>query len=89
MDILFIPCGGVYTIDYKRAGEVVHQIEPKVIIPMHFFTQGLNKEVFGQLSTVEPFLKEIGFPVERVEKLKIEKTQLDEEQRVYLLEPKG
>src|SRR3989344_5437828 len=33
VDILMIPVGGVYTIDYKEAVDIVRQIEPKIIIP--------------------------------------------------------
>ncbi|NIT03943.1 MBL fold metallo-hydrolase, partial [Candidatus Saccharibacteria bacterium] len=35
-DILMIPAGGTYTIDAKEAVEVVGQIEPKIVIPMHY-----------------------------------------------------
>ncbi len=38
IDILFIPVGGVYTIDAEEAREVVAQINPKIIIPMHYKT---------------------------------------------------
>jgi len=35
IDILMLPVGGFYTIDYKTASEIVAQIEPSVVIPMH------------------------------------------------------
>lgn len=38
IDILFIPIGGVFTIDAKMAGTVMDDLKPKVAIPMHYKT---------------------------------------------------
>lgn len=38
IDILFVPIGGVFTIDAKMAGTVVDDLKPKVAIPMHYKT---------------------------------------------------
>ncbi|MCK4791591.1 MAG: MBL fold metallo-hydrolase [Desulfobacteraceae bacterium] len=48
VDILIVPVGGGFTIDGAGATEVCNQINPKVIIPMHYKTAGL------------PFLADIG-----------------------------
>lgn len=42
LDILFLPVGGVYTIDSKNAKTVAGQLKPKVIIPMHYKTADLK-----------------------------------------------
>ncbi|MFN4244836.1 MAG: MBL fold metallo-hydrolase [Brevinematia bacterium] len=39
IDILFIPIGGYFTIDYKIASEIVTNISPHVIIPIHYKTE--------------------------------------------------
>lgn len=36
IDILMIPVGGVYTLDAKAAKRVCEQINPTVIVPMHY-----------------------------------------------------
>ena len=36
VDILMIPVGGIYTISSKEAPKIMAQIEPKIIIPMHY-----------------------------------------------------
>ena len=36
MDILFIPVGGVYTINYIEAVKLIKKLNPKIAIPMHF-----------------------------------------------------
>ncbi len=41
-DILLIPVGGKYTIDAKQAVEVISQIEPRIVIPMHYSIPGVN-----------------------------------------------
>ena len=38
VDLLIIPVGGFYTIDSKVASEVARQLNPSIIIPMHFKT---------------------------------------------------
>jgi len=53
VDILFIPVGGYYTIDAKVATQVCSQLNPKVIIPMHFKT---DKCTFP-IASVDEFLK--------------------------------
>ena len=56
IDVLLVPVGGVSTINASTAAEVVRQLEPNVVIPMHYKTPALSRE----LEPVEPFLKEIG-----------------------------
>jgi len=36
MDILFIPVGGIYTINYSDAAELIEKLNPKIAVPMHF-----------------------------------------------------
>ncbi|MEK7617114.1 MAG: MBL fold metallo-hydrolase [Patescibacteria group bacterium] len=82
VDILLIPVGSVYTIDGKDASEIVSQLEPKIIIPMHYFIEGLKFE----LDPVDKFLKEMGAEeVSPVPKLSISKEKLPEEPQVVVL----
>ncbi len=37
IDILMVPVGGVYTIDASEAWEIVKELEPRLVIPMHFW----------------------------------------------------
>lgn len=56
VDILMIPVGGTFTIDGHEAAKVIGQIEPKIIVPMHYALPKLKVEVDG----VEKFLKAMG-----------------------------
>lgn len=35
-DVLFVPIGGTYTMDYKQAAEYTNLIKPKYVIPIHY-----------------------------------------------------
>jgi L-ascorbate metabolism protein UlaG (beta-lactamase superfamily) len=58
VDILMIPVGGLYTIDAEVASKVVSQLDPKVVIPMHYKTKALIPD-FGQLSKVDSFIEKM------------------------------
>jgi len=66
-DILLIPVGGKYTINAAKAVEVISQIEPRIVIPMHYKVPGLKIDLDG----VEKFIKELGIKPRQEEKLKI------------------
>lgn len=76
VDILLIPVGGKYTIDAKKAVEVVSQIEPRIVIPMHYKVDGLKEDIDG----VEKFIKELGVKPRTEEKLKISKRDLPQDE---------
>ncbi len=38
VDVLFVPIGGKYTLDYSAARQFANQLHPSVLIPMHFKT---------------------------------------------------
>jgi L-ascorbate metabolism protein UlaG (beta-lactamase superfamily) len=74
-DILLIPVGGKYTINAAKAVEVISQIEPRIVIPMHYKVPGLKVDIEG----VEKFIKELGIKPRNEEKLKISKKDLPQE----------
>lgn len=88
VDILLVPVGGFYTIDFNEAVELVKKIEPSIVIPMHYGNPKLNPEVFGKLSPVEEFLKKIGAEnVTPIPKLSVKKEELQaEEMKVVVME---
>ena len=75
-DILLIPVGGKYTLDAKKAVDVISQIEPRIVIPMHYKTKDSKIE---DIDEVDKFIKEIGIKPTYEEKLKILKKDLPQE----------
>jgi L-ascorbate metabolism protein UlaG (beta-lactamase superfamily) len=52
IDILFLPVGEVSTISIDMAIEILRQLEPSIVIPMHYKTEAFT----GNLSPVSKFL---------------------------------
>jgi L-ascorbate metabolism protein UlaG (beta-lactamase superfamily) len=84
VDVLFIPVGGVYTIDASGATKLCERIKPKIIFPMHYRCQWLP--TFPG-TTVAPFLE--GKKVIRLDKSELEFTPetLPTESQVLMLKP--
>jgi L-ascorbate metabolism protein UlaG (beta-lactamase superfamily) len=84
VDILLVPVGGTYTIDAQMAVKVINQIEPKVVIPMHYkFTDAFKLP----LATLTDFLHVYGKKdVTAVGKYSITKDKLPSEQELVVLE---
>lgn len=76
VDILMIPIGGVYTIDSEKAVAIISQIEPKIVIPMHYKIPNLNIKLQG----IDSFLKELGIEKDVVDQLIIKKKDLPKEE---------
>lgn len=65
VDILILPIGGGgYTLDATSASGIIRAIDPKVVIPTHYYDKDLKYEV--PQDTFETFVKEIAAPVESV-----------------------
>jgi L-ascorbate metabolism protein UlaG (beta-lactamase superfamily) len=56
IDVLLVPVGGRSTISASQAAALIRSIEPKIVIPMHYKTLTLTKD----LDSVDKFLKEMG-----------------------------
>ncbi|HPQ82304.1 MAG: MBL fold metallo-hydrolase [Candidatus Saccharibacteria bacterium] len=70
VDILVLPVGGGgYTLDATSAVAIVRQVEPKVVIPVHYADSGLRYEV--PQDTLEVFTQELSVPVESITKYKL------------------
>jgi len=83
VDILMIPVGGTYTLNASSASKVVRQIEPRIVIPMHY----RDEKVKLKLDSVNAFRKEMGGLAENEKKLKITKKNLpSEETKIIILE---
>ncbi|MEM1555561.1 MAG: MBL fold metallo-hydrolase, partial [Desulfurococcaceae archaeon] len=58
VDILFIPVGGVYTVEPIEAAEIVDKVKPKNVMPIHYWISGLRlplREVGDFLNYVKGF----------------------------------
>lgn len=84
VDVLFLPVGGGSTLDPEAAMTVVNEIEPKLVVPMHFQAEGFRTG--EKLLPVTAFLREMGASkVEPVERLSVKKRDLPEEETRVVL----
>lgn len=82
VDVLLLPVGGFYTIDAAQATQVMNQLKPKIVIPMHFKTdRTANLPIAG----VEEFLQ--GKPkVQRVQGNELSISSLPAETTILVLD---
>ena len=63
-DIALVPIGGTYTMDAKKAAELVNEINPEVVIPTHYGS------IVGKLSDAKVFAANVKDTIKVVEKIK-------------------
>ena len=83
-NVFFVPVGGGGTLNAASAVEMVSQIEPRIVIPMHYAMPGITMKLEG----VDRFCKEMGVSTkEKLDKLRLTMKDLpQEETRVILFE---
>lgn len=85
VDVLFIPVGGVTTVDAKEAKKLVDELKPSVVFPMHY-----GDIRFYPLDSVEKFTAL--FPKDQVQRLdsshvRLREADLTDKPIVYVLQP--
>ncbi|HEY3230737.1 MAG TPA: MBL fold metallo-hydrolase [Roseiflexaceae bacterium] len=88
VDVLFIPVGGGETISPATASSVISQIEPRIVVPMHYALPG-QQTFMTDLAPLEKFTHELGLKdVVAEEKLSVTAANLPaegEETRVVVM----
>ncbi len=84
VDVLLVPVGGTFTIDAAGADQVIAQLQPAVVIPMHYKTAKVGLPI----AAVDDFLAD----KDNVEKMDTSSVELsaDEiaaEQQIIVLQP--
>ncbi len=57
-DVLFIPIGGVYTMNYKEAIEFTNYVKPKVAVPIHY------GDIVGSKEDAEKYIMDLDSEIE-------------------------
>jgi L-ascorbate metabolism protein UlaG (beta-lactamase superfamily) len=85
VDVLIVPVGEKGTLDPKQAIKCINQVEPRLVIPIDYKTQGSTVSREG----VENFLREYGVEKKHdvIDKLKLTKKDLPQDDtRVVVLQ---
>ena len=84
-DVLLVPVGGHTAINAAQAAEIVRQLEPRYVVPMHYAIPGLKLE----LDPLDRFLKEMAVAASEPQpKLSVSASSGEYETKVVVLEPK-
>ena len=85
IDVAIIPVGGNgYTLDSEAAAAIIKEIEPKIVIPVHYNSSSITYPV--PQAEVDLFLNELGVSdVQTEEKLKLKDSQLPDTMTVIKL----
>ncbi len=84
-DVLIVPVGGNgLTLDATAAAQVVSQIEPKYVVPVHY-DDGVSQYPMPQ-DKLDKFLSEVGANPEPIAKLKINAKEMPLETTVVVLQ---
>jgi L-ascorbate metabolism protein UlaG (beta-lactamase superfamily) len=62
-DILFVPIGGKFTMDYKEAARFTNDIKPKYVIPIHYGS------IVGSLDDFDKFKELIDKDIEVIRRI--------------------
>jgi L-ascorbate metabolism protein UlaG (beta-lactamase superfamily) len=82
VEILMIPVGGAWVLEPEEATEVIAQLEPKIVIPMHYLEDNSNLPLKG----VEKFLTQVGAEAKvPLDKLSLTREKLPEETEIAVL----
>jgi len=85
IDVLLIPIGGIFTINAQKAANIISQLEPKIVIPMHYQIPKLKLELEGLDKFFKIMAKE---KIEPQKRLKITTKDLSKETtEVVVLSP--
>jgi len=87
VNVLMVCVGGGHSLDASKAIQLINEIEPSIVIPMHYGRKELSQSTFGHLAPLDVFLKEIGKPdVTAISKLVLTKDKLPVDTQVVVLE---
>lgn len=83
INLLLVPVGGGDVLGPRQASEVINQLEPSIVVPMHYKIDGSTAD----LEPVEHFCRELGMKEFTPEpKLTATRSSLPSEVRVVVLE---
>lgn len=82
INVLFVPVGGVYTVDAESATIVTEQLKPNIVVPMHYKLPGLTVGI----GSLEPFLESKKVKKAGSNTVTITKNDLPEETEVLVFE---
>ncbi len=84
VDILMIPVGGTFTINAEEALDLIKEIQPSYVIPMHYKTAESKIE---EIAKLDVFLEKNTYALvgESVHKMKVDENSLPDDTQILLM----
>lgn len=54
LDVMMVPVGGYYTMEVNQIKSLIHQLQPRVVIPMHYRFEQYG---YPEIGTLDPFIE--------------------------------
>lgn len=87
VDVLMVPVGGA-SLGAAKAAEVINQLEPGLVVPMHYATSATAAA--KGLETLEKFSREMGYHDTEVrDKLTIRRSDIPDQTQIAVLSDRG
>jgi len=81
VDMLFVPVGGVFTVDAKEAMEIARKVDTRIVVPMHYKIEGLSLPI----NPLEPFLDMADFEIRYVaNEIEMERDDIPSEKEIWV-----
>jgi len=88
-DVLLIPIGGQHTVNAAQAAEIISQVEPRVVIPMHY-RSNTPQGAHDAANPLDKFCREMGVEIINAQpKFVVTRTNLPTEMQVVVLTPRA
>lgn len=86
IDVLMVPVGDNFTLNIDDVFNMIKEIQPSLVIPMHFKAAGM-KEGFDSLLSLQSFLDKSKYPLagEPTHKLKVEESSLPDDTQMAIM----
>ena len=86
-DVLLVPAGAGCTLDLDKAAQTVQDLDPRIVVPMHYATDGVSAQ---GLSPVDAFLRLLGGQeVQPQNRLSVTTNNLPADRRLTVLTPQS
>ncbi|MEE3247341.1 MAG: MBL fold metallo-hydrolase [Chloroflexota bacterium] len=86
VDVVLVPTGGHCTIDMDQVYQTLQDLDAKIVIPMHYKTEGINVDV----DSIDNFVRRMGLDeIQAQPRLVVTSTNLGTDMRVVVMTNQG
>ena len=86
VDVVLVPTGGHCTLDLDQVYQTLQDLDPKIVIPMHYKTEGINVDV----DSIDNFVRRMGLDeIQAQPRLVVTSTNLGTDMRVVVMTNQG